>query len=58
MNKEIKIGSALFDSEYIVDKLLGTGGEGTTYVVHSLDNPRKKLCAKVFIKPEKIDEQF
>lgn len=55
---EIKIGSPLYDSQYVVDKNLGSGMDGDVYIVHHIDFPETKYAAKVFKKPEKIDDEY
>lgn len=55
---DIKIGAHLYDSQYIVDKVIGSGADGDIYIVHLKDTPGEKYAAKVFKKPEKIDNDY
>ncbi|XQP55275.1 MAG: serine/threonine-protein kinase [Mycoplasmoidaceae bacterium] len=55
---EIKIGAYLYDSQYIVDKVIGSGADGDIYIVHLKDHSDTKYAAKVFRKPEKIDNDY
>ncbi|MCQ3908658.1 MAG: hypothetical protein MJ200_03855 [Mycoplasmoidaceae bacterium] len=55
---DIKIGARLYESQYIVDKVIGSGGDGDVYIVHIKDRPDSKYAAKVFKKPEKIDDDY
>ncbi|MBQ0045550.1 MAG: serine/threonine protein kinase [Mycoplasma sp.] len=58
MSETLKIGSKLYDSQYIVDKVLGSGADGDVYIVHLDGFPRTKYAAKVFKKPETIDDEY
>lgn len=55
---DLKIGAQLYDSQYIVDKILGSGADGDVYIVHLKDFPATKYAAKVFKKPETINDDY
>mgnify|MGYP003293236223 CR=1 FL=1 len=58
MSNTFKTGAALYDSPYIVDKVIGSGADGDVYIVHLNDEPNVKYAAKVFKKPETIDDDY
>ena len=51
-------GANLYDTPYIVDKVIGSGADGDVYIVHLKDEPNVKYAAKVFKKPEKVDDDY
>ncbi len=57
-NNILKPNSPLFNSPYIVEKDIGSGGDGTVYIVHNKNNPTVKYAAKVFKKPEKLTDDY
>lgn len=58
MAETLKIGEKLYDSQYIVDKVLGSGADGDVYIVHLDGFNKTKYAAKVFKKPETIDDTY
>ncbi|XQP55569.1 MAG: serine/threonine-protein kinase [Mycoplasmoidaceae bacterium] len=58
MEKTFKPGEKLYDSSYIVEKIIGKGGDGSIYVVHQNNDPDTKYAAKVFLKPDTIDDNY
>ena len=53
-----KQGMQLYDSQYIVEKQIGSGGEGSIYIVYPKDNPNNKLAAKVYTKPKEVTPEY
>ncbi|MCQ3914787.1 MAG: hypothetical protein MJ201_03305 [Mycoplasmoidaceae bacterium] len=58
MAETLKVGSTLYDSQYIVDKVLGSGADGDVYIVHLKDYPATKYAAKVFKKPDTVNDAY
>ncbi|MCQ2957009.1 MAG: hypothetical protein MJ233_04180 [Mycoplasmoidaceae bacterium] len=57
-NEVLKPNTTLYDSPYIVEKDIGTGADGTVYIVHLKDNPSTKFAAKVFRKPDEMNDAY
>ncbi|MCQ3907976.1 MAG: hypothetical protein MJ219_04720 [Mycoplasmoidaceae bacterium] len=58
MSDVFQTGATLYDSPYIVDKVIGSGGDGDVYIVHLKNEPKVKYAAKVFKKPEKVNDDY
>ena len=57
-NNILKPNSPLYDSQYIIEKNIGKGGDGYVYTVHHKDNPSLKFAAKVFKKPNEMTDEY
>lgn len=58
METKFNPGDSLYNSQYIVERNIGKGGDGSVYIVHPIDDPSTKFAAKIFLKPEKVDDVY